>query len=158
MHLCRKCDTSKACDAFYVDRSKKCGHHTVCRDCTLAARKARYDADPDTARDSMRRYYHANRDRFVEYSRRRLYSMTMDDYEIRVVAQGGRCAICRTPEKLHVDHDHSTGQVRGLLCNNCNRALGLLRDDPDVLARAVLYLTGQGKSCTAHPPDRAPRR
>ena len=60
------------------------------------------------------------------------------------------CAVCRNPEttlgnngrikNLAVDHDHITGRVRGLLCNNCNRALGLLRDDREVLQRAIDYL------------------
>lgn len=60
--------------------------------------------------------------------------------------QGGLCAICRQPERtarnqvLAVDHDHSTGEVRGLLCSHCNRAVGLLADDPARLIRALAYL------------------
>ncbi len=44
--------------------------------------------------------------------------------------------------KLMVDHDHTTGEVRGLLCHNCNRAIGLLREDPERLRRAIEYLEG----------------
>jgi len=66
--------------------------------------------------------------------------------------QGGGCAICgRTKvtngrwisthaKDLHVDHDHETGQVRGLLCNQCNVSLGLMDDEPDRLIRAAEYL------------------
>jgi len=81
---------------------------------------------------------------------RRLYGITIEDYEALLARQDGRCAICRAdqpggtqPEdrvSWHVDHDHATGAVRGLLCNRCNRAVGLLRDDPEVCRRAAGYL------------------
>lgn len=68
-----------------------------------------------------------------------------------VVAQDGRCAICREEEtatargrvrSLAVDHDHETGAVRGLLCSRCNTALGLFRDNPALLLEAIAYLGG----------------
>lgn len=60
-------------------------------------------------------------------------------------AQGGTCAICKSPDpkgkgKFHVDHCHSTGRVRGLLCHACNLALGHMHDDPVRLREAALYL------------------
>ncbi|QSM04369.1 hypothetical protein PROPHIGD43A-4_59 [Mycobacterium phage prophiGD43A-4] len=56
-------------------------------------------------------------------------------------AQRGKCAICGdAPESLVVDHNHETGAVRGLLCNNCNRCLGLLKDNIEVLTSAAAYL------------------
>lgn len=58
-------------------------------------------------------------------------------------AQGGVCAICRRPSDpapLHVDHDHRTGAIRGLLCSPCNTAIGLLGDDPDRMMAAAAYL------------------
>lgn len=78
------------------------------------------------------------------------FGLSLQDYESMLVAQGGLCAICRQPETyvkngkdvalLGVDHDHTTGAVRGLLCNNCNRGIGLLKDDPLVLRAATVYL------------------
>jgi hypothetical protein len=71
------------------------------------------------------------------------------DFDAMLDAQGGRCAICRTDKafsgggdgrRLAIDHCHSTGVVRGLLCGNCNRMLGLVKDDPEVLRRAAVYL------------------
>lgn len=57
--------------------------------------------------------------------------------------QDGRCAICgRSNRKLHVDHDHDTGAVRGLLCGPCNRSIGVLGDTAEKLMRAVRYLQG----------------
>ena len=66
-----------------------------------------------------------------------------DEYEQLEAAQGDGCAVCgqRPPEPkvLHVDHRHSDGRVRGLLCSNCNTALGLLREDSEVIERLALY-------------------
>lgn len=81
-------------------------------------------------------------------SRRRLYGLEPDQYEALVVAQGGRCAVCGTDQpggrskgSWHVDHEHSTGRVRGLLCTRCNQALGLFDDDAARLVAAAEYLT-----------------
>ena len=58
--------------------------------------------------------------------------------------QGGVCAICFGPgvasRRLAVDHDHNTGKVRGLLCADCNRALGGFKEDPTTLGRATTYI------------------
>lgn len=71
------------------------------------------------------------------------YGMTLDEYRDRVDAQGGRCAICGDePERgrLHVDHNHTTGAVRDLLCRPCNHALGNAKDDPNRLRVMIAYL------------------
>lgn len=66
--------------------------------------------------------------------------------------QGGGCAACgattcsdKRRSRLSVDHDHVTGRVRGLLCNDCNRALGLLKDSPDVVKRLLAHVSGSAK-------------
>ena len=61
-------------------------------------------------------------------------------YEETLESQGGLCAICGCSKKLHMDHDHDTGKIRGVLCGACNRGIGLLKDDYEVLSRAVDYL------------------
>ena len=70
------------------------------------------------------------------------YGITVEQYQQMLVAQGGRCAICRleSDAMLHVDHSHATGKVRGLLCGACNLSLGGFRDDPATLLRAAIYL------------------
>lgn len=79
----------------------------------------------------------------------RVYGITKDEVQKIADKQGGVCAICNTEgftmatyhkNKLCVDHCHTTGKVRGLLCHNCNRALGLLQDNTDNLKRAIEYL------------------
>lgn len=69
------------------------------------------------------------------------YGITLEQYDEMVERQQGRCAVCHLiPDVLVIDHDHETGRVRGLLCQNCNRGIGLMRDDPSVLSRASVYL------------------
>lgn len=74
----------------------------------------------------------------------REYGITLADYAVMLDFQHGRCAICGDfpahDKVLHVDHCHLTGKVRGLLCPNCNHALGKLQDDPVKLRRAADYL------------------
>ena len=57
-----------------------------------------------------------------------------------IAAQGGVCAICQDAPAAHVDHDHATGAVRGVLCFNCNGGLGQFRDRTDVMRKAIKYL------------------
>jgi hypothetical protein len=73
------------------------------------------------------------------------YGITLDDERAMLAVQGGCCAICRKADlpdgqRWHVDHDHETGAVRGLLCRACNLLLGHAGDDPTVLAAAITYL------------------
>lgn len=72
---------------------------------------------------------------------RRMYGITIVEYRAMEAALGGACASCGVvPETtLHVDHDHATGKVRGLLCHSCNTALGLLKDNAEVIQKLVEY-------------------
>lgn len=74
------------------------------------------------------------------------YGISIDDYNSMFEEQQGCCAICKTHQiefkkKLHVDHSHKTGQVRGLLCHNCNLAIGRLKEDPVIIASALEYVS-----------------
>ena len=73
------------------------------------------------------------------------YGITLNNYDDMVIKQNGLCAICHKPEmrknhSLSVDHDHSTGQIRELLCDKCNKALGFLNDNSDLVRNAAAYL------------------
>ncbi len=73
------------------------------------------------------------------------YGITEDDFNSFLRKQGNVCAICKQPENvkdraLAIDHDHKTGIIRGLLCGDCNRALGLMQDSPKILRSAAKYI------------------
>lgn len=90
---------------------------------------------------------------------KRTYGITKHDFDSMWELQGGKCALCGTTgflmrshhrKKLVVDHCHKTGRVRGLLCHNCNRALGLFQDNPGVLRAAAGYVESEGR-CNDYP-------
>lgn len=76
---------------------------------------------------------------------RRKYGWTPEQFDAQLALQGGGCAICGDLKpgghgRWHVDHDHETGQVRGILCSNCNLGVGNVKDDVDLLRRMAKYL------------------
>lgn len=76
-----------------------------------------------------------------KYHLKKKYGLTPEQVESMREAQGGKCAICSCYlEKPQVDHNHTTGKVRGLLCGNCNRALGIFQDSSVLLRLAAEYL------------------
>lgn len=123
MKKCKKCGESKPLDAFHAAPDCRDGRRGSCRACVALRDRARY-----------------SRPRAMERKRRHLYGIEPEDYDRMNVEQNGRCAICRLPRPLVVDHDHATGLVRGLLCRSCNAALGMLSDDVENLSAAIDYL------------------
>lgn len=80
------------------------------------------------------------------------YGLTIDDYEALLKEQKGVCAFCKgdsNDKNMHVDHDHSTGKVRGILCGKCNRGLGYLGDDPQRLQAGIDYLSSSTSRISA---------
>jgi len=118
------------------------------------ANKERYAAkslawrlkNKERAKENRRRNYllnkEANLQYSAEYSLKKKYNLTSVEYEKLLKGQNYVCAICSgtCSKKLAVDHDHITGQIRGLLCNNCNRGIGHLQDSPVILQSALNYL------------------
>lgn len=104
--------------------------------------------NPEQSRARWRAYRDRHIDKFKERDRvsgiRRHYGMTDHDYQKKLVAQNGVCAICRRVCKsgraLAVDHCHKSGRIRDLLCGGCNGGLGLFKDDPALLRLAAEYL------------------
>jgi hypothetical protein len=84
-----------------------------------------------------------------KYHIKKVYGMTQEEYRLLLAKQGGVCAICGRPERgilrgkirmLGVDHNHITGKIRGLLCTNCNTALGLVKENPTILVNMISYI------------------
>lgn len=81
------------------------------------------------------------------------YGIGCEEYAKMLERQGGVCAICgSTPkrERLHIDHDHATGEVRGLLCRSCNLGIGNFRDEERVLIKAAEYISAWRKKGIGH--------
>lgn len=133
----------RACSAKYLREWRKAN-----KDRLLAERKARYeletDADREARRLAQRESYAKDPRRFRDRNLRAQFGITIDQYDAMLAEQDGLCAICglkcTSGRQLAVDHDHKTGAVRGLLCGNCNRALGHLQDDLRNARAAVAYL------------------
>lgn len=86
-----------------------------------------------------------------KYQLNRNYGLTWEGFQELIRDQDYRCAICPEPiasddKNTHVDHDHNTGKVRGILCSNCNRGLGMFKDSVRLLAYAIVYLEEHGKT------------
>lgn len=129
-------------DAFKKQKAEYARKYQKARKSTPAGKKRH------AAEQRAWRAKHRERLRTSEvYGQRYLrnYGLTKDDYEILLKHQDGRCAICRSPPKgkrLAVDHCHTTGRVRGLLCEPCNHGLGKFADDPERCRAAAAYLEG----------------
>lgn len=115
-----------------------------CKDCKSTTRPATYPGPRCHTcwRVETKRRKEAVHGSYVE----KTYGISAEEYDAIYKAQGGRCAICRRAtgraRRLAVDHNHKTGEVRGLLCKPCNSyGIGMFaRDDPEVLDRAADYL------------------
>ena len=131
--LCRSCEKALPLSDFSIHTTnKKTGHSTLridCKSCVAAKKKARYC--PDKNANTMLK---------------RNYGITLADYDRMVEKQDGKCAICESTNpsgngaRFAVDHDHKTGEVRGLLCFDCNSGIGKFRDNTALLTSAIEYL------------------
>ena len=120
-------------------------YHAANRDRLVARSRAYYAANREQFAAYSRAYHAANRDRVASGLLQRNYGISLADYDEMLEAQDNGCAICgKMPEengqRLSVDHDHETGQVRGLLCRHCNSGLGYFMHGPERLRNAIAYL------------------
>jgi hypothetical protein len=164
MKRCKHCGEFKPLDAFYGEKGGRDGKRPECKSCTSARRKKWYqeNREREIARvkvwqqanpERLKAWREKNRDRRNEQMReihlRNKFGLTPEEYDRILEAQDGVCALCESPPtpgiSLHVDHDHDPGEIRGLLCVRCNNALGLFREDPDLLKRAARYVTADAK-------------
>ena len=111
---CARCREVKPVEAFALAPKQSGGRNCYCKDCNNARQRETH---------TLRRY-----------------GLTQKEVAEIVASQGGLCAICSERPAVHVDHDHVTGVVRGVLCFRCNAGLGQFRDRIDLLARAASYL------------------
>jgi len=128
---CKSCDTTKPIDDFYLRNKTSMVRHSTCKECDK--KRVKENHDPVAYRNA-------------ELQRR--YGITQQDYEVMIAEQNNQCAICNATEPggrhnrgyFVVDHCHTTGKVRKLLCHNCNTALGLVGDNTHILQSMIEYL------------------
>ena len=145
MKTCRRCGKIKPLSKFHKDKNRSDGHYAYCKACVAEVQRARYERDHDAIRAYHNDYRAEHRDEFTDSALRRLYDLSLEDYDLMLEAQSNGCAICgKSPEengkRLFVDHNHDTGDVRGLLCSTCNSGIGMLQDSSELCRRAMLYL------------------
>lgn len=133
---CTKCKTKQSIKKFGKDKNRRDGRKNVCKSC-WAIRSALYrNKNPRGCKNNQLKC---------------LFGITLEQYEQMFLNQKGLCKICNKPSKeidwrtkklkaLAIDHCHETGKVRGLLCAGCNKAIGLLGDNPELIRLAHLYL------------------
>lgn len=158
---CGACHTEKPLDAFYANPSGRDGIRPECKACTRERRRAWYaknraaeiervrawqSENPDKVKARMDAFRAAGKKKVSDRKShlKRKYGLSLEQYDAMLAAQGGVCAICHQPRPeertLHVDHDHATGAIRGLLCFTCNNALGDFRDSSELFHAASEYL------------------
>lgn len=132
---CAACNKIKLLKSFYPSTSCTNGFAAYCISCDKEKKKKGYAKD---------------KSRLRRYNLKKIYNITLDEYDELFMKQNGVCAICGKKETrrnkynvwhLAVDHNHTTGEVRGLLCGNCNSMLGFVKDRPDLLLKAYSYLS-----------------
>jgi hypothetical protein len=140
MHKCQTCKEVKASTEFYNSAVTANRLSARCKACDKIARRDSISRSPATRAGYYRRML------------ARKYGLTPTAVEDMLTAQDGSCAICKTTNPLGegntstanssfcVDHCHTTGRIRGMLCNACNRGLGFFRDSKENLRNAIAYL------------------
>lgn len=134
---CTRCRETKPFSSFHKCKKNKDGHQVWCNAC-------RKGHNREERKQYFRDFYHNNPEKYLQQMYRRRYGITLEQYEAMAAAQGGVCYLCGkscvTGRRLAVDHDHSTGAVRKLLCVSCNKGIGDFREDQDLMRRAIAYL------------------
>lgn len=169
MKICSKCKVNKSVDNFSIRKEMKSKYNSICKECNKHHRtivvgdhKRKmslewYHANIDRARKDKRDYYWANleksRDRVKRYSLMVNFGISLEEYQNMLKNQDYKCAICKDPPSdnkcLSVDHNHITGQVRGLLCTKCNSAIAYLKEDKSIIQNALSYLTKYNECLSA---------
>lgn len=164
--VCKQCNLVQPLESFRPHASTRDGRHWVCIacwskvPCTICGLLKKYPDDfyqgqgrqcRSCKYERYKHWYKTPRGKYVirRHNLKRLFGITPEQYDRLLAKQSGVCAICgrhpdpSEPRRFHVDHCHSTGRVRGILCGQCNSGIGKLKDDPALLERAAAYLRTQ---------------
>ena len=134
---CNKCKVTKPKSEFFKESKFTRGYRYSCKDCEKPMRDLYKNKPENKIRATKTRR---------SWARKTKYNFPQELYDERLDDQGGVCAICGTDNpggrgQFHADHNHQTNQPRGVLCHNCNVALGNFKDNPELLEKAIVYLS-----------------
>lgn len=138
LKTCSQCKETKLLTLFSRNKNSKDGRKSICKSCQSDYNKKW------TSLNKEKKY-----ERSKWWQKETKYGITKEKYQQLLLDQDNKCAICGTVSEennhghLYVDHDHLTKKVRGLLCRACNSALGLFRDNIEILEKAKQYLKDQ---------------
>lgn len=154
MKQCSRCKETLTPDQFYPDKTKKTGLSSQCRTCRKVNNNKRYYADKVAWGEKVKEWRQKNPDKARGMQLRsiwkRQYGLTPCQVARQRIEQMGCCAICGVPtDDWTIDHCHTTHAVRGILCRNCNFAIGHLRDSTAALRNAITYLESGGVWATS---------
>jgi DNA-directed RNA polymerase subunit M/transcription elongation factor TFIIS len=131
MKLCAKCGQERPLEDFHKLSRAKDGLQPKCKTCGIAAMQAWKLSNPE-------KYKEMNRSRRRNLAK---HGFTEAEWDDILESIDNKCQICgQDMEKPYVDHDHTTGLVRGALCTHCNRGLGAFYDNPELLEKAIEFL------------------
>jgi len=144
MKPCHKCGIEQPYSEFHHRKDTRDGWSYKCKTCQAAYRKVYYEANREVFSERTRLWIsnHPERAKFIAHRShiKRTYGLTLEEYDRLRLRDDGRCHLCGIVDGTGVDHNHETGIVRGWLCKACNTGLGLFRDSPDMLRRALGYM------------------
>ena len=130
LKICSRCEQEKPRTEFYPNSRSKDGLQYDCKRCRIKDVNAYTESNIEIRRQWAKR------------SQLRKYGLTSEEFDAIRRRQNDECAVCHKVVALHVDHDHVTNRVRGLLCLKCNMALGLLADSPETIQSLLTYVAG----------------
>lgn len=136
---CSVCKIYKPMDHYHKNKSARYGLSIVCKQCAITKSKLAHKRRMET--DEA--YRAAKKSSYTK----RMHGITLEQYSAKLSSQGA-CAICGTTSPKggwHLDHNHETGKLRGFLCNPCNRGIGYLQDNVEILMNAINYLNAHSK-------------
>jgi hypothetical protein len=145
---CSRCKASKLLEYFQKDSKALSGLSSKCKECIKARRAKQKEYDKAYWKKWSGRNIEKLKQRDKLYNLKRKFNMGLEEYNTLLSQQEGHCATCdktksSNGKSLAVDHCHVTGKIRGLLCNECNTSLGLLKESVDVLNNLICYLNGK---------------
>jgi hypothetical protein len=150
--VCNICHIEKTVDDFYFLKKKSGARYPsyICKPCDNARSTQWAKINKDKVTEISKRFRERHPGYFRKYDLVKNNGMTQEEYVNLWAKQDGKCAICDRPDEkigkrgynttLVVDHDHQTGQIRGILCRKCNSGLGMFEDSVESLRAAVQYL------------------